>query len=85
MIMARPQASESAIVYKQGRGMLPTVDLTTCSRCGGCIELAPEIFRFSESGGYIEVCDLDHYDEAVVDEAIMFCPEDSIRWESEYP
>ena len=62
---------------------VPTVDLTTCSRCGGCIAVAPAIFRFSESGGYVEVCDLDWYDEEVVDEAIKFCPEKSIRWEDE--
>ena len=68
-----------------GAVRLPTVDLTTCSRCGGCIELAPDIFRYSESGGYIEVCDLDYYDEALVDEAIKFCPEDAICWEREYP
>jgi len=62
---------------------VPTIDLTTCSRCGGCLEVAPQIFRFSESGGYVEVCDLDLYNEAVVDEAIKFCPENSIEWE--YP
>ena len=58
-----------------------TVDLATCSKCGGCLEVAPQIFRFSESGGYIEVCDLDLYDESIVDEAIKFCPENSIEWE----
>jgi ferredoxin len=60
---------------------IPTVDLTSCSQCGGCLEVAPQIFRFSESGGYIEVCDLDLYDECSVDEAIKFCPENSIEWE----
>lgn len=61
----------------------PTVDLSSCSKCGGCIEVAPEIFRFSESGGYLEVCDLDHYDAEKVEEAMKFCPENCIYWEEE--
>ncbi len=60
---------------------VPTVDLATCSKCGCCLALAPHIFRLSESGGYIEVCDLDFYDECVVEETIKFCPENSIYWE----
>lgn len=61
----------------------PTVDLSSCSKCGGCIEVAPEIFRFSESGGYLEVCDLDHYEVEKVEEAMKFCPENCIYWEEE--
>lgn len=62
-----------------GLRKVPTVDLTTCSKCGGCLEVAPRIFRFSE-GGYIEVCDLELYDECSVAEAIKYCPENSIDW-----
>ena len=40
----------------------PFVDLSRCSKCGGCIEVAPEIFSFSVDGSYIEICDLDYYD-----------------------
>ncbi len=61
----------------------PTIDLTICSKCEGCIEVAPGIFRFSESGVYIEVRDLDYYDEDSVAEAIKFCPENCIYWEEE--
>lgn len=61
----------------------PTVDLSRCSKCGGCIEVAPEIFRFSESGGYIEICDLDYYDRDEVEEAMKLCPEDCIHWEEQ--
>ncbi len=59
----------------------PTIDLGACSRCGGCIEVAPDIFRFNEAFGYLEVCDLDLYDRERVDEAIKNCPEDCIEWE----
>lgn len=61
----------------------PTVDLGSCSKCGGCIEVAPEIFRFSESGGFIEIVDLEHYDRDRVQEAMKFCPEDCIHWEED--
>jgi len=61
----------------------PTVDLGSCSSCGVCLEVAPDILRFSESGGYLEVCDLDFYDQQAVNEAIKYCPEDSIYWEDD--
>ena len=59
----------------------PFIDLSRCSKCEGCIEVAPEIFRFSESGGYIEICDLEYYDSDKVEEAMKLCPEDCIHWE----
>ena len=61
----------------------PTIDLSSCSKCGGCIEVAPDIFRVSASGGYIEICDLDYYDKDRVQEAMKFCPENCIHWEEE--
>jgi len=60
---------------------MPTVDLGACTKCGGCIEVAPDIFQFNSAAGYLEVCDLDSYDEELVDEAIKNCPEDCIEWE----
>lgn len=59
----------------------PSIDLGTCSKCGACLEVAPEVFVWSESGGYIEVCDLEYYDQELVDEAIKWCPENCIYWE----
>lgn len=61
----------------------PTVDLSSCSKCGGCLEVAPDIFRFSESGGYIEICDLEYYNKEKVEEAMKFCPENCIHWEDD--
>ena len=59
----------------------PVIDLGACTKCGGCIEVAPEIFRFNEAGGYVEVQELSGYDQELVDEAIKICPEDCIEWE----
>ncbi len=61
----------------------PSIDLGACTKCGGCIEVAPHIFRFNEPAGYLEVCDLDSYDQELVDEAIKNCPEDCIYWEED--
>ncbi len=58
----------------------PEIDLGACSRCGGCIEVAPHVFRFCAGSGFVEVCELDYYDTELVDEAIKFCPEDCIYW-----
>jgi ferredoxin len=60
----------------------PTVDLGACTKCGGCIEVAPQIFRFNEAVGYLEVIDADYYDKGLVDEAIRDCPTSCISWDS---
>ncbi len=59
----------------------PTIDLGACTKCGGCIEVAPKIFKFNDAAGYLEVCELESYDQERVDEAIKYCPEDCIEWE----
>ncbi len=51
-----------------------------CTLCEGCIEVCPSVFSFNRLG-YIEVADLAVYPEALVDEAIKYCPEDCISWE----
>ena len=61
----------------------PTIDLGACSRCGGCVEVAPEIFRFSESAGYVEIRELSHYEPEAVEEAMKWCPENCIYWDED--
>ena len=57
----------------------PDIDIGTCTLCLGCVAICPQVFRYIEAG-YIEVAELSQYPEKDVDEAIMFCPEDSIVW-----
>jgi ferredoxin len=61
----------------------PVVDIGACSMCMGCVELCPEVFRLNENTGYIEVIDLPAYPQQCVDEAIKYCPQDCIAWESD--
>jgi len=61
----------------------PAVDIGACTVCMGCVELCPEVFRLNENTGYIEVIDLETYPRECVDEAIKYCPQDCIAWESE--
>jgi ferredoxin len=58
----------------------PTVDLSSCSLCLGCIEVCPTVFR-ENAAGYLEVIELDEYPEDDVNDAIKYCPEDCIYWE----
>ncbi len=60
---------------------IPTVDIGKCTLCMGCVEVAPQVFRYNKAGDYIEVLDLDEYPEKEVDEAIKICPADCIEWE----
>ena len=60
----------------------PSVDLSLCTLCEGCIEVCPEVFRIN-SAGYLEVIEMDEYPVDEVDEAIKYCPEDAICWEPE--
>lgn len=59
----------------------PVVDIGICTLCGGCLEVAPEVFKYNEPLGFIEVVDIDQYPKKEVDEAIMICPVDCIQWE----
>ena len=60
----------------------PVVDIGECSLCEGCIQVCPSVFLLNDMG-YIEVADLLAYPEAEVDDAIKYCPEDCIDWDSE--
>lgn len=59
----------------------PTIDLSRCSTCGGCIEVAPDVFRYNAAMGIMEVIELVVYPVEVVDEAIKNCPKDCIVWD----
>ena len=59
---------------------MPVVDIGRCTLCGGCVEVAPQVFRLNGALGFIEVVDLEVYPVEDVDEAIRLCPEDCIAW-----
>jgi ferredoxin len=61
--------------------VFPVIDLGRCNRCQGCIEIAPEVFRYNKETGFIEVIDLQKYPEDKINEAIKYCPEDCISWD----
>jgi ferredoxin len=58
------------------------IDLGRCSECRGCVEIAPEIFRYNPETGFMEVADLPQYSPEKIREAIKNCPEDCIIWEN---
>ena len=60
----------------------PVVDMGTCTLCGGCVEVCPQVFSVNEFD-HIAVAELASYPEKEVNEAIMYCPEDSISWEDD--
>ena len=81
-IRSAAQRSENVVdAQLKATRKIPVIDLTTCTKCGGCIEVAPDIFQLNEAGDYVEVCERSVYDEELVDEAIKICPEDAISWE----
>jgi ferredoxin len=64
------------------KNMIPVIDLGRCSECQGCIEIAPEVFRYNSSTGLMEVIDLQVYPQAEVEESMKNCPKDCICWET---
>lgn len=58
----------------------PIIDLHYCSDCRGCVEVAPNVFRFNAATGVMEVIDCADYPVEQVDEAIKNCPRDCICW-----
>lgn len=49
----------------------------------GCVEVAPEVFRYNEDNGYLEVIDMQEYPEDIVREAIKCCPKDCIVFDGD--
>jgi len=60
---------------------VPSIDLSGCTDCDGCIEICPEVFQRNETMGYVEVIELEEYPEEEILEAINICPADCICWE----
>lgn len=52
---------------------------SSCIWCGACIQIAPEVFEYTEE--YLsKVKKLDNYEWKNVDDAIGACPTDAIKW-----
>jgi ferredoxin len=64
-----------------GSKAFPVIDLGRCNGCEGCVEIAPEVFRYNRETGMIEVIDLPEYPVEKVNEAIKICPQDCISWQ----
>ncbi|BHH83904.1 ferredoxin [Desulforhopalus sp. 52FAK] len=60
----------------------PIIDLSRCSECGGCIEVAPAVFRYNSAMGIMEIIECCNYPVELVDEAIKNCPKDCIGWDN---
>ena len=58
----------------------PAVDLSLCTLCELCTDVAPSVFKLNTSG-YIEVIELETYPEEDVDSVIKNCPADCVSWE----
>ncbi|MEE4354746.1 MAG: ferredoxin [Desulfatiglans sp.] len=63
-------------------GKHPVIDTGRCSDCETCMELCPAVFKRNRATGVIEVVDLSEYPEEEIDEAIGYCPEDCLSWET---
>lgn len=61
--------------------MYPTINLGQCSYCRGCLGIAPQVFRYNQETGLMEVVEMHTYPVEAVDEAIKNCPKDCISWE----
>jgi len=61
----------------------PLIDIGTCIDCGGCLEVAPMVFRRNQAMGYIEVVEMDEYPIELVQTAINICPAQCISWEDD--
>ncbi|RZB33892.1 MAG: ferredoxin [Desulfobacteraceae bacterium Eth-SRB2] len=61
---------------------IPVVELSECTLCGICEEVAPSVFRIADAG-FVVITELSNYPENDVEEAIKNCPADCIYWEEE--
>lgn len=54
------------------------IDLSRCSRCGVCVEVCPERFRFTDAG-YVQVIEEGNCPEERLREALSNCPRQCIE------
>ena len=47
----------------------------------GCVEIAPDVFVYTENLGMIQVVDHTDYCGKGVEEALRLCPVDCITWD----
>jgi ferredoxin len=59
---------------------IPVVELSDCTLCGVCEEVAPSVFRIVDAG-FVVIADLSSYPEIEVEEAIKNCPTGCIYWD----
>lgn len=60
---------------------IPAVDISACNGCDGCLDISPQTFIYNDSLGFIEVADLEEYNQQEIDEAIKNCPTNAISWD----
>jgi ferredoxin len=60
----------------------PYVDLSECTLCGICTEIAPDVFQMNDAG-YVEILEMDTYPEDIVRDAIKNCPASCIHTEDD--
>ncbi|MFA5917059.1 MAG: ferredoxin [Candidatus Gracilibacteria bacterium] len=51
----------------------------TCIGCSACIAISPDVFTMNDEGKS-EVISLESYEDLGVDDSIMACPVESIKW-----
>lgn len=54
------------------------IDKNKCIRCGTCVALYPEHFRFNKEGG-VEIIDPENIPEEIMKEAVKICPVGAIE------
>lgn len=59
---------------------IPVVDLSCCTLCEICVDVAPHAFTIN-GADFVEVLPLDDYSDEDIHEAIKNCPKDCITWE----
>ena len=62
----------------------PVLDLADCILCEVCVDLAPQAFQINDAG-FVEVIDLDSYEDEDITEAVKNCPKDCIHWDDDPP
>lgn len=60
----------------------PYVDLSECTLCGVCTEIAPGVFQINDAG-YVEIIDMKTYPEEIVRDAMKNCPASCIHDEED--
>ncbi|NDK08194.1 ferredoxin [Candidatus Gracilibacteria bacterium] len=72
--------TEEQIKKLNEKGVRYPIVEDSCIGCSACVAISQGVFEMNEDTGKSEVLNLESYEDLGVDDSIMACPVECIKW-----